>query len=340
MELNRRNSQRAIIERTYQTLKTPAFQQMTLVAVKERLKLLRKSYDQMIEEHMRLIEGDVMPEDLEEQDDFLAVIEERYLSAVEIIQLRIQQLEREQIPRNEPAIVHQNEQPQIAVNEIRLEPIKMTNFSGNYRHWNEWRAMYDSLIHANERLTTTQKFHYLKRSITGNAEQVLSGWQITGENYNKAYNTLVNMFENRYRIIMAHLEELMSLEQCRTETLEGIRRLIDTTQRVMRQLNVIECPVAQWDNIIVYLLISRMAPKTLESWETTQDLRDMPLLEEVLKFLERRVRGISNLQRDQPNTSNGRPAERSNNTNNQKTNWPKTRPLTGNGSALSCHNCA
>lgn len=124
---------------------------------------------------------------------------------------------------------------------------------------------------------------------------------------------MVNVYENRYRIVMAHLEEIMQLESCRTESIESIRKLIDTTHRVLRQLNVMACPVQQWDDVIVYVLISRMAPRTLEAWEISQDLRDMPTIEDVLKFLERRSRGIINLQRNQPSTSTNGAAERSNN---------------------------
>lgn len=339
MELNRRNTQRAIIERTRNYVRTEAFQEITLIAVKERLKLVQGAYERLMEEHMRLIEGDVMPEDLNEQDEYIAEVEDIYLDVLERMQTKIAQMERPNPPAIVP-VIQRNEPQGGHMNELRLEPMKLEMFSGNYRKWSEWRAMYDSLIHENERITQTQKFHYLKRSLTGSAERVLSGWQITGENYDQAYNTLINVFENNYRIIIAHLEELMQLEQSKYETIESMRKLIDTTNRVLRQLSVTNCPVDQWNHIMVYIVIARMAPKTLEVWETSQDLREMPLLENVLNFIERRSRGIINLQNSQPSTANNGANER-----NNSAKYTGTKPKTTNSSpsaksfSLDCYNC-
>lgn len=66
------------------------------------------------------------------------------------------------------------------------------------------------------------------------AERVSSGWQITGENHIHEYNTLINVFDNEYRIVMAHLEELMQVNSCEVETIVSVRSLIDTTNRVIR----------------------------------------------------------------------------------------------------------
>lgn len=340
MELNRRNAQRAIIERAHQFVRTPAFEQLTLIAVKERLKLTRKPYEQLLQEHLTLVEGDVLPADLGEQNNYVANVEEIYLDTVERMQNKIEQFEHDRRPAVNPGNPIQNEPPNMAANDLRLEPMKLENFSGNYRQWSEWRALYDSLIHNNERLSATQKFHYMKRSLIGSAERVLSGWQITGDSYNEAYNTLVNVYDNRYRIVMSHLEEIMQLESCKMETIEGIRKLIDTTHRVLRQLNVMACPVQKWDNVIAFLFISRMAPRTLEAWETTQDLRDMPIFEDILKFLERRSRGILNLQKSQPGTSNNGSTERSNHSKQNNNRFKQQNPYpSASTTSLSCHNC-
>lgn len=284
----------------------------------------------------------------------MADIERIYFNAAELIQTRIELLERAQQAQNEHLnnahADNRGDPPKIAQQlpaaaDIRLEPMKLESFSGNYQKWSEWRAMYDSLIHANDRISFTQKFHYLKRGLTGSAERVLSGWQVTGENYDQAYNTLVNIFDNKYRIIMAHLDKLMQLERSTFESVENIRKLIDTTNRIMRQLSVMNCPVEHWDHMMVYVLIARMAPRTLEAWETSRDLREMPPLDEVLNFLERRSRGIINLSQSQPSTPNNNgPNERSNGAkytgSKPKQGANNTYKSDSNGDgAISCHNC-
>lgn len=75
-----------------------------------------------------------------------------------------------------------------------------------------------------------------------------------------------------------------------TETFNGLRTLIDTTTRVIRQLKVAGSPTQHWDHILVYSLIMRMPPRTLSFWENSQELDEMPSLDTVLKFLKLKKR--------------------------------------------------
>lgn len=50
-------------------MKTTAFERLTFISVKERPKLIRKAYDQLLEEHLTLVESDVRPADLGEQNN-------------------------------------------------------------------------------------------------------------------------------------------------------------------------------------------------------------------------------------------------------------------------------
>lgn len=307
--MNRRAAQRAAIQRTYDIVHGEDFQDLGLPLIRERIHVLGTAYERFNNEHMAVVENLVMPNDLEVHHEFAEEVEHLYITSMYKLRERLAELEPALVPqvqeRNEPLEPQQENQiPRPAMgNDIRLEPITLDSFGGEYNKWSEWRAMYDSLVHNNEKLSKTQKFHYLKKSLGDVAERVLSGWQVTGENYEQAYNTLVNVFENKYRIILSHLDELMKLEPSKLETIESVRKLIDTTNKVLRQLRVIGCPVEHWDDMIVYVLIVRMAPRTLQAWETSQDLREMPTLVEILNFLERRSRGIINLQQNQPSTS-------------------------------------
>lgn len=163
--------------------------------------------------------------------------------------------------------------------------------------------MYDSLIHNKDNLSPTEKFHYLVDSLDGDAKRTVTGWSIVGENYNEAYDSLVRTYENVYRITMAHLEELFSMQKIERETYESLRAVIDVTNRVLRQLRVSGSPVEHWDHVIVYHLISRMPPRTLQAWEQNQDIREMPSKDDVLNFLDRRARGLINSSSNQANSS-------------------------------------
>lgn len=301
-EVNRRATQRDTIERMHTFVLSDEFDEITLVAARERRKLLERSMKQYTEENMTIVENLPRTADLGLHNRHAAETETLYLEAMENLQMKITELERNE--PNEVRAIHEVRPINGAAAEMRLERIKPSIFDGSYSNWNEWRAMYESLVHNVAGVTNTQRFHYLKKSISGAAERVVSGWQTTGENYQQAYQSLVEVYDNPYRIIMAHLDELTNMERNKLETHDGLRLLIDTTNRVLRQLRVVGCPVDKWDNFVVHALISRMAPRTLQEWETSQDLRQMPSVDDVVKFLERRARGIVNLKQSQTQTQN------------------------------------
>lgn len=119
--------------------------------------------------------------------------------------------------------------------------------------------------------------------------------------------------------------------------------MIDTANRVVRQLRVAGSPVDQWDHFMVYALVSRMAPRTLTSWETTQDLEAMPTLDDVLRFLERRARGIINLNASQSNEDRPKVESRAaNRAENRSENRSENRAeyrAENSSSGLKCFKC-
>lgn len=174
--------------------------------------------------------------------------------------------------------------------------LEVMKFSGEQSSWAEWKSTFETYVHNDPIISDTEKFYYLKRSLQGVAANILKGWLTTGENYQAAYRSVVEVFENKYRMVMAHLNELFKLPHFTHENFGGLRMMIDTTKSVIRQLEIAGSPVKHWDQVIVFVLISRMSPRTLEFWENSKDLTEMPKLNELFEFLERRARSQVNFE--------------------------------------------
>lgn len=188
-------------------------------------------------------------------------------------------------------------------NGIFLETIKLDKFSGDYSKWMEWKAMFDSYVHNNNTYDNTQKISYLKQALEGSALQSLDLWSKIGQNYLPAYNHLEKLYENNYRITMAYLDDLFSMPKFTIENYTNLRSMIDTIGRVTSQLATAKLPVKEWDAIFIYMLITKMPPRTKIEWETNHNLNQLPKLEQVLEFLDRRSRGQLNVMQSssQPN---------------------------------------
>lgn len=345
MEFNRRNHQKTAIERIERFTQSEEFQAADLVALQDRRQLLEQAYRNFENEHLALIEENVQPEDLDVQEQLAAQVETTFLTALGRLRTKIHDL-TVQLRANESGQNDTNDQPPPQINgDLRLERISISQFTGDYAQWSEWKAMYDSLVHNVTTLSDTQKFHYLKHSVGGSAEQVLRGWQILGPNYQAAYESLVNIYENKYRIIIAHLEELTNMPKLQTETHEGLRTLVDTTNRVLRQLAspAIAAPTEHWDYFVVHLLLVRCPPRTLNAWETYHRTMQMPTLEELTTFLNQRAMSLLTIN---PSISNTNGAQKSksdtNNNKSKQSNQKSEKSATQNGGqqkSLQCHHC-
>ncbi|EZA55219.1 hypothetical protein X777_05205, partial [Ooceraea biroi] len=50
----------------------------------------------------------------------------------------------------------------------------LPKFSGNYLEWETFRNTFESLVANNEVLSNTQKFHYLKSGLSGDAALLIA----------------------------------------------------------------------------------------------------------------------------------------------------------------------
>lgn len=353
MELNRRNSVRAVIQRTLEFVRSPGLANLNLLAAQERLRLAEEAFGRFNDEHLAVLENIVVEEDMQVFHDYSAQVEEMHLEIVIALKGRLQELQPIPVAapiQNQPMnrVVRANDQNG-NVPDICLERINPPIFRGDFAKWSEWKAMFESLVHNHQNLTDTQKFHYLKKAVADGAANVLDGWHTIGDNYRPAYEALIQLYENRYRIVLAHIDELHHMPKLEKETYDGLRQMIDTTNRALRQLRVIGSPVQHWDHMVIYELLIRMPKTTITHWETSQDLNDMPTLEQVLRFLERRARGIVNIgARVSNGNQSGVQFENSNENTveknkSQKPVQPNNGPKSGQGQSqrqsLACFKC-
>ncbi|KAG5862148.1 hypothetical protein JTB14_020552 [Gonioctena quinquepunctata] len=98
--------------------------------------------------------------------------------------------------RSYPHSVHWND---LSSHGIKLPDIHLSKFSGKFEDWLEFRDIYTSLIHDNERLNNIQKFHYLRGALEGTAAASISKITYTADNYEVALTTITNRFYNKKR---------------------------------------------------------------------------------------------------------------------------------------------
>ena len=80
-------------------------------------------------------------------------------------------------------------------NNLKLPAIKLPFFfSGQYDRWIGFSDMFKVMIHENDSLHEIQKYHYLKSSLSGEAERLVSNLPMTANNYKIAWKLLVERY--------------------------------------------------------------------------------------------------------------------------------------------------
>lgn len=148
----------------------------------------------------------------------------------------------------------------------RLPRITLPTFSGRYEDWPTYQDLFTALVH-NTNLNDVQKLHYLKTSVSGEAEMLLRHIQITENNYSKAWELLKNRFGNKKMIVTSLLKRLFFQKKITVQSANQIKSLVDTTMECLNSLNNMNISTDSWDPVIIFLVSQKLDTESLKDWE-------------------------------------------------------------------------
>lgn len=89
--------------------------------------------------------------------------------------------------------------------EMAADPTNITNtwgeFKGDYLQWQSFLDRFTAAIHENNKVSTIRKFHFLRASVTGAAARAMGNWPFTEQNYIRAWNRLIEVYEDEYLVV-------------------------------------------------------------------------------------------------------------------------------------------
>uniref|UniRef100_A0A2A4JLG7 CCHC-type domain-containing protein n=1 Tax=Heliothis virescens TaxID=7102 RepID=A0A2A4JLG7_HELVI len=175
-------------------------------------------------------------------------------------------------------------------NSVKLPTINLPTFDGNYSKWLEYRDTFDSLINNNESIPLINKFHYLRNSLVGSACNIVRSVDFTAANYQVAWKSLCDRFNNKNILINNHLQALVNINPIQKESFKAIRYVMDQIQKKIHSLNILDISTTGWDPLVIFLVSAKLDPRTKGKWkEHKGHLTHLPSLEEFIKFLDNRA---------------------------------------------------
>ncbi|XP_039442932.1 uncharacterized protein LOC120423264 [Culex pipiens pallens] len=189
---------------------------------------------------------------------------------------------------------------------IKLPTITLPEFDGDYQKWLAFHDLFVALIHNNPDLPDVQKFHYLRGVVVGKAAGYIDTYDINAANYQIAWDTLVERYNNEYLLKKRHLQALFELPPMEHETASSLHSLVDEFQRHIKILDQLKEPTASWSTVLEHLLCTRLHVDTINLWEDHASTLSNPDFQSLIEFLQRRMRVLESISvNNNHSSSNG-----------------------------------
>lgn len=171
---------------------------------------------------------------------------------------------------------------------VKLHRIEVKKFSGDLTKWMAFHESFTKLVHDNKALDNLAKFHYLRDALIDGAERVIDSLELTSENYEAALNLLEERFHNTKLICREHIRQLFDYPPIVHCSSESLRSIVDFFNAHLRALSTLGRPTADWNDLVVHLLYIKLDDGTRSKFDEKSSPNELPVLDELLKFLNRR----------------------------------------------------
>ncbi|XP_050059796.1 uncharacterized protein LOC126551079 [Aphis gossypii] len=225
---------------------------------------------------------------------------------------------------------------------IRLPPISLPEFNGDYKQWLSYRDTFESLVHSNNHLPDIQKLHYLKSSLKNEAAQVIESLETSSANYVSAWEQLRERYDNNRKMVGIHIHAVCSMSPIAIASSVNLRRHQNGLNSHLRALKALKLPVDHWDALVIHLMVEKLDVESHRLWESSRSSNSLPSMQDYLTFLNQRCLILESIETRSNYGQAARPTSYDANTNQYA---PKKRSYTTafattDKSISSCTTCS
>ncbi|WP_253302631.1 DUF1759 domain-containing protein [Wolbachia endosymbiont of Psylliodes chrysocephala] len=177
---------------------------------------------------------------------------------------------------------------------LKLPPIRLPVFTGDYQTWTTFHDTFNRLIHQNENLRNVEKLHHLKTCLKDLALKLVANLETTDDNYNIAWNLLVERFENKRLMINNHIKDIINLPNLTRTSPTVLRELTDNVHSHVCALEKLGLESKAWEWVLIYIVSSKFDHATNLAWEDSLNPSELPTYQMFKTFLTKRSFSLEN----------------------------------------------
>lgn len=151
-----------------------------------------------------------------------------------------------------------------------VPPLKapLPTFDGNYENWFAFKNMFTNVMARYEHESPAIKLYHLRNSLVGAAAGVIDQDIINNNDYEAAWDTLRERYEDKQVIIDKHIDAIFNLPTMGKDSAVGLRKIIDTCSKNVDGLKNLELPVdGLGEMMLLNVLSKKMDIETRKAWE-------------------------------------------------------------------------
>lgn len=173
----------------------------------------------------------------------------------------------------------------------KIGQIILPPFSGNLEEWESFKALYETVIHSSTKMNKTVKFNQLRTLLKGQALDAIRGYQLTGTNYDAAWEHLKKRYDRKDELIDEYIRKFFETKTLDTKTnYVAIRKIIDYTNQMLRALPNLGANIGHWDPIVNLIICSKLNEDLRSEWvrkKVTREISNETC--DLLDFLEEKA---------------------------------------------------
>ena len=258
------------------------------IKLRDRVERLRKQFDTLndIQDELARLEDFEQAE--AEREEITNQFDDIIATAVVLLTSYEASTSRVQTPANVENVSRDSPAPSTSAYglSVKLPKIDLPKFDGRMEKWVTFKSAFTTMIHTQSALSNMQKLNYLRLSLSGKAEAAIEAFTISDENYEEAWNHLIDIYDNKRALILRHAALLRDTPAMPDETSESIFDLANYMQLHIRSLQALG---RTWENIandlLTSIVVARMGNDIRKTWERTLMDTEMPEITKIFKFL-------------------------------------------------------
>ncbi|XP_065068368.1 uncharacterized protein LOC135693738 [Rhopilema esculentum] len=171
-----------------------------------------------------------------------------------------------------------------STNGVRLPKIELPKVNGDITQFNSFWQAFNCAVHSNDTIPEVHKLNYLMNLLEGPAHRVVAGLELTEENYQNAIETLKTRFGNKQRIISAHMQSLLKLQDCPNDKVAQLRYIYDKINVHVRGLESLGMSQESYDGLLIPIIMQRM-PSEITIHIARKVTEDIWPIKEILEII-------------------------------------------------------